>query len=45
MLITIQLIVMNSCLDRQAVDAALLNHGMLFWFADHRGDIAAAIAG
>lgn len=44
MLITIQLIFMNGCLDGQAVDAALMNQGMLFWFADHRSEIEAAIA-
>lgn len=44
MLITIELIVMNGCMDRQAVDAALMNQGMLFWFADHRVEIEAAIA-
>ena len=44
MLITIELIVMNDCMDRQAVDAALMNQGMLFWFADHRVGIEAAIA-
>jgi len=44
MLITIELIFMNDCLNRQAVDAALMNQGMLFWFADHRGEIEAAIA-
>jgi Ser/Thr protein kinase RdoA (MazF antagonist) len=44
MLITIELIFMNGCMDRQAVDAALMNQGMLFWFADHRGEIEAAIA-
>jgi Ser/Thr protein kinase RdoA (MazF antagonist) len=44
MLITIELMVMNDCMDRQAVDAALMNQGMLFWFADHRVEIEAAIA-
>jgi len=45
MLITIELIFMNSCLDGQALDAALMNQGMLFWFADHRAEIEAAISG
>jgi hypothetical protein len=43
-LITIELIVMNFCMDRQAVDTALINQGMLFWFSDHRVEIEAAIA-
>jgi Ser/Thr protein kinase RdoA (MazF antagonist) len=44
MLITIELIFMNSCLHRQDLDAALMNQGMLFWFEDHRSEIEAAIA-
>jgi Ser/Thr protein kinase RdoA (MazF antagonist) len=44
MLITIQLIFMNGCMDAQAGDAALMNQSMLFWFADHRIEIEAAIA-
>jgi len=44
MLITIELIFMNGCLGGQAVDAALMNQGMLFWFEDHRSEIEAAIA-
>jgi Ser/Thr protein kinase RdoA (MazF antagonist) len=44
MLITIELIFMNSCMDRQDVDAGLMNQGMLFWFADHRVEIEVAIA-
>jgi Ser/Thr protein kinase RdoA (MazF antagonist) len=45
MLMTIELIVMRSCLEVQALDAALMNQGMLFWFEDHRGEIDAAVAG
>lgn len=45
MLITIELICMRSCLESQALDAARLNEGMLFWFEDHRSEIEAAIAG
>lgn len=44
MLITIQLIFMNGCMDTEAIDAALMNEGMLFWFVDHRLEIEAAIA-
>lgn len=44
MSITIQLIFLNGCMDGQAVDAALMNQSMLFWFADHRIEIEAAIA-
>ena len=43
MLITIELIFMKSCLDSQSVDAAILNQGMLFWFADHRSEIELAV--
>jgi Ser/Thr protein kinase RdoA (MazF antagonist) len=43
MLITIQLIFMNGCMNTQAVDTALMNQSMLFWFADHRFEIEAAI--
>lgn len=43
-LITIQLIFMNGCMEREAVDTALMNQNMLFWFADHRMEIEAAIA-
>lgn len=45
MLVTIELIFMKSCLERQTLDAALMNQGMLFWFEDHRGEIEAAVAG
>ncbi len=45
MLITIELICMKSYLETQALDAARLNEGMLFWFEDHRSEIEAAIAG
>lgn len=45
MLITIQLMFMNSCMDGQVVDTALMNQSMLFWFVDHRIEIEAAIAG
>lgn len=44
MLITIELIFMSDCLDRQAIDAALMNQDMLFWFEEHRSEIEAAIA-
>jgi Ser/Thr protein kinase RdoA (MazF antagonist) len=44
MLITIELIFMKSCLERQVLDAAFMNEGMLFWFEDHRSEIEAAIA-
>lgn len=44
MLITIELMFMNGCMDTQAVDAALMNQSMLFWFADHRIEIEASIA-
>jgi Ser/Thr protein kinase RdoA (MazF antagonist) len=44
MLITIQLIFMNGCMDGQAVDTAIMNQSMLFWFADHRIEIEAAVA-
>ena len=44
MLITIQLIFMKGCMDTEAIDAALMNQGMLFWFVDHRIEIEAAIA-
>lgn len=45
MLITIELIFMKSCLERQALDAAIMNQGMLFWFEDHRGEIESAVGG
>lgn len=45
MLLTIQLLFMNGCIDNQAMDAALMNQGMLFWFADHRSEIEMAVAG
>jgi Ser/Thr protein kinase RdoA (MazF antagonist) len=44
-LITMELIFMNDCLERQAIDAALMNQGMLFWFVDHRDELEAAMAG
>ena len=44
MLITIELIFMKSCLERQDLDAAFMNEGMLFWFEDHRSEIESAIA-
>jgi len=43
MLVTIELIFMNGCLDRQAHEAALMNEDMLFWFVEHRAAIEAAI--
>jgi Ser/Thr protein kinase RdoA (MazF antagonist) len=43
MLITIELMFMNYCLDGESIDAALMNQDMLFWFDEHRGDIEAAI--
>jgi hypothetical protein len=30
-------------MEIHAVDAALMNQDMLFWFADHRGEIEAAV--
>jgi Ser/Thr protein kinase RdoA (MazF antagonist) len=44
MLITIQLIFMYSCMKSEAIDVALMNQGMLFWFVDNRIEIEAAIA-
>lgn len=44
MLITIELMFMKSCLESQALDAAFMNQGMLFWFEDHRSEIESAIA-
>jgi Ser/Thr protein kinase RdoA (MazF antagonist) len=45
MLISIELIFMNACLHGQAVEAALMNEDMLYWFEDNRSGIEAAIAG
>jgi Ser/Thr protein kinase RdoA (MazF antagonist) len=45
MLMTIELLVMRSCVAAQALDGALMNQGMLFWFEDHRSQIEAAMAG
>ena len=44
MLITIELIFMNGCLGRQALEAALMNQDMLFWFEEHRNEIEVAVA-
>ena len=44
MLITIQLIFLKGCLESQALDAALMNQGMLFWYEDHRSEIEAAVS-
>lgn len=43
MLITIQLIFLKGCLESQALDAALMNQDMLFWYEDHRSEIEAAV--
>lgn len=45
MLMTIELIFMKGCLERQDLDAARMNQGMLFWFDGHRSEIEAAVAG
>jgi Ser/Thr protein kinase RdoA (MazF antagonist) len=45
MLMTIELIVMRSCVAAQALEGARLNQGMLFWFEDHRSAIEAAVTG
>ena len=45
MMMTIELIVMRSCAEAQALEGALMNQGMLFWFEDHRSAIEAAMAG
>jgi Ser/Thr protein kinase RdoA (MazF antagonist) len=45
MLMTIELIVMRSCVEAQALEGALMNQGMLFWFEEHRSEIEAAVAG
>jgi Ser/Thr protein kinase RdoA (MazF antagonist) len=44
-LMTIELIVMRSCIEAQALEGALMNQGMLFWFEDRRSAIEAAVAG
>lgn len=44
MLVTIELIFMNDCLDRRMLHAAILNQKMLFWFEDHRSEIESAVA-
>lgn len=44
MLMTIELIFLKSCLERQDLDAARLNQDMLFWFEDHQSEIEGAIA-
>jgi Ser/Thr protein kinase RdoA (MazF antagonist) len=45
MLMTIELIVMRSCVEAQALEGARMNQGMLFWFEDHRSELEAAVAG
>lgn len=44
MLITIQLIFLRGCLESRALDTALMNQDMLFWYVDHRAEIEAAVA-
>lgn len=44
MLMTIELICMRGCLEKQDLDAARMNQGMLFWIDDHRSQLEAAIA-
>jgi Ser/Thr protein kinase RdoA (MazF antagonist) len=44
MLMLIELIFMRGCLDNRALDAALMNQDMLFWFEEHRSEIEAAVA-
>ena len=42
---TIELIVMRSCVEAQALEGARMNQGMLFWFEDHRSELEAAVSG
>jgi Ser/Thr protein kinase RdoA (MazF antagonist) len=44
MLMIIQLIFLRGCVESRALDAALMNQGMLFWYEDHRIEIEAAVA-
>ena len=44
MLITVQLIFLRGCLASGALDTALMNQDMLFWYEDHRAEIEPAVA-
>jgi len=40
-----ELIFLRGCLENRAIEAALMNQDMLFWFEDHRREIEAAVVG